>query len=151
MIIRNLVVSTLLLGYSAAAIGCSPPDEAVVATNDQVFHITKSRIESSDVIVDAVVVRNKRGEPILKPTKIWKGPIRTYYTVDNDGCGIFLPDHGQAIRVLLKRSGRNWSVIEPVIGSTKATLKFDGIVDGYLRNARPKNFKAVGPLLPPMP
>lgn len=148
---RGLIFSAMLAAYSGHAMACSPPDQVTVKTDDQLFRITKARIESSDAIVDGIIARNNSGEVALKPSKIWKGTPRRSYAIANDGCGIFLPDNGQSVRVLLKHLGNDWVVIQPVAGRGKATFNFDGIVDGYLRNVRPKNFKSVGPILPPMP
>jgi hypothetical protein len=151
MINRGLLFCALIVGCSSPAMACSPPNEAEVTTNDQLFRITKSKIEGSDAIIDAAVDRRRRGETALKPLKVWAGPRLSSYAIINDGCGIFLPENGHKVRVLLQRSGNDWSVIEPVTGSGKAMLKFDGIVDAYLQNVRPKDFKSVGPVLPPMP
>lgn len=148
---RALIFSAMLAAYSGPAMACSPPDQVTVRTDDQLFRITKTRIESSDAIVDGTIARSNSGEVSLKPSKIWKGVSRRSYTIANDSCGIFLPDNGQSVRVLLKRLGNDWLVIQPVTGSGKFTFNFDGIVDGYLRNVRPKKFKSVGPILPPMP
>jgi hypothetical protein len=148
---RGLIFSAMLAAYSSPAMACSPPDQVTVKTDDQFFRIAKTRIESSDAIVDGAIARSNSGEVSLKPSRIWKGAPRRSYAIANDRCGIFLPDSGQSVRVLLKRLGNNWLVIQPVTGSGKVTFNFDGIVDGYLRNVRPKNFKSVGPILPPMP
>lgn len=148
---RVVIFSAMLAAYSSPAIACSPPNQVAVTTNNQLLSVTKYRIESSDAIIDGTIVRDDNGEVSLKPLKIWKGPPRRSYTIANDGCGIFLPDNGQSVRVILQRLENDWSVIEPVTGSGNATLKFDDIVDAYLRNVRPKNFKSVGPILPPLP
>lgn len=148
---RGLIFSAMLAACSSPAMACSPPDQVSVKTDDQLFRITKARIESSDAIVDGTIARKNNGEVALKPSKIWKGAPRRSYAIANDGCGIFLPNNGENVRVLLERLGNDWLVIQPVTSSGKVTFSFDGIVDGYLRNVRPKNFKSVGPILPPMP
>lgn len=148
---RALIFSAMLTACSSPAIACSPPDQVAAKTNDQLFRITKARVESSDAIVDGTIARKNNGEVALRASRIWKGAPRRSYVIANEGCGIFLPDNGKNVRVLLKQSGNDWLVIPPVTSSGKVTLSYDGIVDGYLQNVRPKNFKSVGPILPPMP
>ncbi|MES2270373.1 MAG: hypothetical protein V4533_05765 [Pseudomonadota bacterium] len=145
------MAALLMIGPSDIALACAAPRSGESLSKDEVLRATKAQFEHSDAIIDAIVFRDTRGNPFLKPIKIWKGQRQKAYAVKGDGCGVYLPEDGQRVRVLLYRDEHGWVLVQPIVSYGRGMPSYDGIIDSYLRSPRPSSFQSVGPMMPPLP
>lgn len=151
MIHRIAAFALFVTLYSVPVMACGPPLQATYTSDDQFIRAAKAQINRSDAIVDGVVWRRGNGQVFLRPIKVWKGERRRSYRILNDGCGVFVPQGGEKVRVLLGRDGPDWFIFEPVVYRRRGSPDFDAVLDRHLRNRRPTQFRSIGPIFPPLP